>query len=73
MTKPYRSGILKACSPIKPMTDTAPTGPPKPVVTRVDARRALAEVIQQFRAAGVAIHWPPLVTLCSAVEALPHG
>jgi hypothetical protein len=30
-------------------------------------------MIQQFRTAGVAIHWPPLITLCAAVEAMPHA
>jgi hypothetical protein len=47
--------------------------PPSPATDRIEGRKALAFVIQQFRAAGVAIHWPPLITLCHAVEALPHG
>jgi hypothetical protein len=46
---------------------------PPPATDRIAAREALADVIQQFRTAGVAIHWPPLITLCHAVEALPHG
>ena len=50
------------------------SGQPYPTpVSRIAGRHALADVIQQFRTAGVAIHWPPLVTLCKAVEALPHG
>jgi hypothetical protein len=47
--------------------------PPPPATDRRSGREALADVIQQFRTAGVAIHWPPLITLCHAVEALPHG
>jgi hypothetical protein len=46
---------------------------PPPATDRRSGREALADVIQQFRTAGVAIHWPPIVTLCAAVEALPHG
>jgi hypothetical protein len=60
------------------MTDTEPMVSsghpyPPPATDRRSGREALADVIQQFRAAGVAIHWPPIVTLCQAVEALPHG
>jgi hypothetical protein len=47
--------------------------PPPPATDRIEGRQALASVIQQFKTAGVAIHWPPLVTLCAAVEALSHG
>jgi hypothetical protein len=47
--------------------------PPPLATDRIEGGQALASVIQQLRTAGVAIHWPPLVTLCSAVEALPDG
>jgi hypothetical protein len=47
--------------------------PPSPATDRIEGRKALTFVIQQFRTAGVAIDWPPLITLCAAVEALPHG
>lgn len=49
-------------------------GHPYPTpVSRIAGRHALADVIRQFRSAGIAIHWPPLITLRQAVEALPHG